>query len=308
MVDTSQAALSPNLAPGETRLPPSSVNVSAGERWLSLAAGAGLIATGFQRRSPGGVAMLVGGAYLLYRANSGHSFLYQKMGKRGGTEPRQVAKQQVTVLCSRQDAYRFWKDFERLPMFMQHLAHVTVTSPGQSHWVARVPGGLEVAWDAEVIEDRENELIAWRSLPGSQVETAGEVRFMEAPSDRGTEIHARIEYRAPGGMIGDAVARLLHDVTSHSMKEAMRRFKQLLETGEIPTTEGQASGREPPRLRPQLAVVTPIAAVIVEPSAPSEDDVGEASEESFPASDAPGWTATAASNLIGRPVQRSRRS
>lgn len=297
MMDSSQAAiLSPNLARGETWLPPSAVNVGMGERLLSLAAGVGLLATGFQKRSPWGVLMAVGGGYLMYRANSGHSSLYERMGVEGGAEPRQILKQQVTVQCSRDEAYRFWKDFEQLPTFMQHLARVTATCPGQSHWVAKMPGNIEVSWDAEVIEDRQGELIAWRSLPGSEIETAGEVRFLDAPGDRGTEVHARIEYRAPGGMIGQSAAAILHGMNSQLMKEDMRRFKQLLETGEIPTTEGQPSGREEPRLRTQYICLEQPTAMIVEPRSESTDEVAESSAESFPASDSPGWTSTSATS------------
>jgi uncharacterized membrane protein len=121
---------------------------------------------------------------------------------------------------------------------------VTVTSDQCSHWVARAPRGLTtLEWDAETTEDRENELIAWRSLPDADVDNQGVVRFQDAPDGRGTEVHVSIQYRPLAGAIGDALARLLNPISSQLIKEDLRRFKRLLETGEIPTTEGQPTGR-----------------------------------------------------------------
>ena len=154
----------------------------------------------------------------------------------GERRPPVRVQRSFTVDCSPEDAYRFWHDFENLPRFMAHLASVRILGPNRSHWVARAPMG-HVAWDAETTEDRPNELIAWRSVEGSDVENAGSVRFAPAPGDRGTEITVQVEYRPPAGRLGATVARLFGEEPSQQLKEDLRRFKQVLETGEVVRSE-----------------------------------------------------------------------
>ena len=146
----------------------------------------------------------------------------------------------VTVSRPVAEVFRFWRNFENLPRFMKHLRSVAQREAGVSHWVARGPAGLDVDWDARIINELEDKLIAWQSLEGSTISTAGSVNFREAP--RGTEVRVNLQYNPPGGKIGATVAWLLGEEPGSQIREDLRRFKQLIETGEIPTTEGQAAG------------------------------------------------------------------
>jgi uncharacterized membrane protein len=139
----------------------------------------------------------------------------------------------ITVRRPVEEVYSFWHTFENLPRFMRHLESVTVTGDRRSHWVATAPAGKTVEWDAEITEDRPNELIAWRSLPGSDVYNAGEVRFDPAPGNRGTEVRVAIEYRPPFGKLGSKVAMLWREEPRQQVADDLRHFKQVMETGEI---------------------------------------------------------------------------
>jgi uncharacterized membrane protein len=141
------------------------------------------------------------------------------------------------------ELYRYWRNFENLPKFMDHLESVRTTGEKRSHWVAKAPAGTTVEWDAEIINEKENELIAWRSLENADVDNAGSVRFQEAPAGRGTEVRVSLEYDPPGGMVGAAIAKLFGEAPDQQIQEDLRRFKQVMEAGERATTEGQASGR-----------------------------------------------------------------
>jgi uncharacterized membrane protein len=126
---------------------------------------------------------------------------------------------------------------------MNHLESVTTTGEGRSHWVAKAPAGSTVEWDAEIYNEKENELIAWRSLEGADVDNAGSVRFEPAAGDRGTTVRVTLRYDPPGGALGAAVARLFGENPDQQIDEDLRRFKQVMEVGEVVNTEGQPSGR-----------------------------------------------------------------
>ena len=142
-------------------------------------------------------------------------------------------KRSITVKRPIEEVYSFWHDFENLPRFMRHLESVSVTGDRRSHWVAKAPAGKTVEWDAETTEDRENELIAWRSLPGAGVYNAGEVRFNAAPGNRGTEVRVTLEYDPPMGKLGSKVAMLFREEPGQQVADDLRNFKQVMETGEI---------------------------------------------------------------------------
>ena len=150
----------------------------------------------------------------------------------------------VTVNRPVGELYAFWRDFERLPTVMPHLESVTVGADRRSHWIARGPLGTTVEWDAETIDEVPNELIAWQSLPGSTVQHAGNVRFRAAPGGRGTEVRVEMEYRPPGGPLGTAVAALTGEEPRQQLADALRRFKQVMETGEAIVSAATVTGHK----------------------------------------------------------------
>jgi uncharacterized membrane protein len=147
----------------------------------------------------------------------------------------------VTINRPVADVYRFWRDFENLPKFMKHLDSVAVREAGVSHWVACGPAGTTVEWDARIINEITNKVIGWQSLEGSTVSTAGSVNFDE--TSHGTRVTVHMQYNPPAGKLGAALAWLFGEEPSIQVRDDLRRLKQLFETGEIATTEGQPSGR-----------------------------------------------------------------
>ena len=152
-------------------------------------------------------------------------------------------KKSITINRSPEELYQFWHEFQNLPRFMNDLESVELTGEKRSHWIAKGPAGKRIEWDAEITEDRPNELIAWRSLEGSQVENSGAVRFEPARGKPGTVVRVEIEYRPPAGLLGATVAKFLGAEPKQQLHENLHRFRQLMETGEIITTEGQPAGR-----------------------------------------------------------------
>ncbi len=234
------------------------VNVGEMERWASAIGGGALAVYGITRLVQGNwlgaVLGLVGGS-LIYRGTTGHCTMYQSLGiNTAGTESNNPnvsvsagrgikVEKSVTVNRQPEELYRFWRNFENLPRFMDHLESVRVEGMGRSHWVAKAPAGTTVEWDAEIYNEKENELIAWRSLEGADVDNAGSVRFEAAPEGRGTIVRVSLKYDPPGGLIGSTFAKLFGEEPSQQIEEDLRRFKQVMEAGETPTTEGQPSGR-----------------------------------------------------------------
>jgi uncharacterized membrane protein len=155
----------------------------------------------------------------------------------------------TTVNRPIEQVYRFWRNFENFPRFMGHLESVTVIDARRSHWKAKAPAGMRVEWDAEIVEEREYDTISWRSLPHSDVRHTGHVRFRHAPGARGTEIHVELDYQPPAGRIGRFVAMMFGEEPERQIGDDLRRFKQLMETGEIPISDGPGLWRraEPPR-------------------------------------------------------------
>jgi uncharacterized membrane protein len=148
----------------------------------------------------------------------------------------------ITINKSPDECYRFWRNFDRFPEFMQHLDAVEKITDTRSHWKAKAPIGPSVEWDAEISADQPGELLTWHSVQGADVDNGGTVRFEPAPGGRGTIVRVEMQYRPPGGKAGALVARLFGENPSQQMDGDLRRFKQLIETGEITTTEGQSAG------------------------------------------------------------------
>lgn len=148
----------------------------------------------------------------------------------------------VAINTPPENAYRYWREFSNLPKFMQHLREVRVIDDKRSHWVAQLPTGAAVEWDSEIVNEKPNEWIAWRSTAGD-VQTGGLVRFERAPGGRGTILKTDFTYTPPAGAAGASVGKLLNSITEQQVKSELRRFKQLIETGEIATTRDQPAGR-----------------------------------------------------------------
>jgi uncharacterized membrane protein len=156
------------------------------------------------------------------------------------SDPRRV-RESITVRATTDEVYRFWHDFQNFPRFMAHLESVQVMN-GRSHWKATAPAGRTVEWDAEIVEDRPNELISWRSLPDAVVSNAGSVRFAPAPGDRGTEVTVELRYEPPGGTFAAAAAALTGEHPRQQVRDDLRRFKQVVETGSVVRSEGSPEG------------------------------------------------------------------
>lgn len=194
--------------------------------------GAGVLTfLALSRRSKKGVALALGGGLLAHRiANASSS-------------PRRFrAEASFSLNCSPAEAFQVWRNFENLPLFMRHLQSVTVSGDRRSQWTAIGPLGREVQWTAEIVDERANEWIIWRSLPGSDFFHSGSVEFRTDPTQRGTIVTAVMDYRPPAGVLGKTVASMLGKDPQFTIREDLRRFKALVESGEVPTIEGQSHG------------------------------------------------------------------
>ena len=239
-------------APGAAR------NVAEPERVGSVALGATLVALGLRRRDAGGIAAAIVGGVLIHRGATGHCPLYQALGvstgssdavledranRRGITgraatvNARRAIKVEraVTIAAPRSALYAFWRRFENLPRFMEHLESVTTQGDGRSHWVAKAPAGRTVEWDAELVNDVPDNIIAWRSIGDPDVPNAGAVNFSDAPAGRGTIVRVTLDYEPPAGRVGALVARLFGEDPDRQVREDLRKFKQLMETGAVTT-------------------------------------------------------------------------
>ena len=217
------------------------------DNWLALGTGALLLLVGASRRSAIGTCLAMSSAPLLCRGITGSwpfvltGYVQPDITKTALDGEREVhVRESVQLEIPLAEAYRFWRRLENLPRFMTHLNRVSETSDGTSHWVAAGPAGLAVEWDAEVINEIENKLLAWRSLPGSDVVTAGSVNFGAARGGRSTQITVHLQYAPPAGKAGALVASLVGREPSQTVREDLRHFRQLLEAGEIPRATATA--------------------------------------------------------------------
>ncbi len=224
----------------------SEMNVGDSERTFSLL-GAGLaMYLALTRPAAAKLPLAAGGAYLLYRWLAGKDPVYELLNiqRSPGNRDHLYVRRAITINRPRADVFAFWRNFENLPRFMQHLQEVRVSADGRlSHWITSAPLGQTVEWDAEVVEERPNELIAWRSLPGSGLENSGRVTFRDARGFKGTEVDLVLEYRPPLGSASIAMARLFGEQPWQQVCDDLKRFKQVMETGEVPTIFAQSSGR-----------------------------------------------------------------
>jgi uncharacterized membrane protein len=225
-------------------------NVSKNERLVSLAAGSIVATLGVGRRDLTGLLIAGVGAGLIYRGATGHCHMYEALGVDTGTAERDSrarkahAAQSFSINRSAEDLYSYWRNLENLPAIMSHLESVRVIDDRRSHWVAKAPriAGGRIEWDAEITEDESNRRIAWRSLAGAGIENSGSVEFIPLPNDRGTAVRVVMDYAPPAGQLTMTVAKLLGQSPGSQIREDLRKFKRVMELGEIPTIDGQPRG------------------------------------------------------------------
>ncbi|HEY2379996.1 MAG TPA: SRPBCC family protein [Terriglobia bacterium] len=177
-------------------------------------------------------------------------------------------KKAVTVNGTAEHLYQYWRDLKNLPRLFENVLSVDVLDETHSHWTLKAPGGMTMEWDAEITVDRENDMIGWRSLDGADIDNAGYIRFERATGGRGTVVRVALQYNPPAGKLGAALSTLFGERPASQIQEALRKFKQVMETGEIPIAMDERKLTH------------------------SEEPVEAASEDSFPASDPPAWTGT----------------
>jgi uncharacterized membrane protein len=233
------------------------VNVAPNERLASALIGVTLGCLAFTKKDGGASALRAPLAafstYLIYRSVTGNCPLYSALRTGTNAEPRNPnaviphgqgikIDKAITIQKSAAELYSFWRNFENLPRFMKHLEAVSVMDDTHSTWRAKAPLGQHVSWKAQLIVDEPNERIAWRSIEPMDIPNAGTVLFKELPSGRGTTVEVTLEYNPPAGMLGALVAKLFGEEPGMQVEDDLRRFKQLMETGEISTNEGQPHG------------------------------------------------------------------
>ena len=224
-------------------------HTSTEARLASLVGGAALITIAARDRSWRSLGLALAGAPLVWRGATGSwpavpRAVAQRLPESLSSEALPATVEtSVTINRPRQELWEFWRKLENLPRFMRHLESVRELGDGRSHWVGKSPVGLRVEWEAEIVEERETRLLSWRSLPGSRVHNAGSVFFEDAVGGRGSTVRVVMEVSPGGGLGGRAVSKVLGPITNQQVHEDLRRFKSLLEAGEIPTTDGQPAGR-----------------------------------------------------------------
>jgi uncharacterized membrane protein len=244
---------------------PGSNNNENLERAAYVIAGTFLAYYGVRKRSIWGVGLGLAGADLVRRGALGTGLL----APRSWTQIEGA----VTIDKPGPEIYSFWRDFSNVPQFLPQLQSVKSTGPYTSHWTACLPKGKRLEWDAELTQDVENELIEWKSVPGSLIDHSGSVHFEDAPGGRGTVVRMELRYKVPGGRTLSAVAKALGANPNMFVTGTLRRLKSLLEVGQIATTTGQVRGKIPESTEKH----------------DQERRVQHASENSFPASDAPAY-------------------
>jgi len=222
------------------------VNVPQNERTISLIGGSVLTVLGvvvaITRRNPVGALIALVGGGMVYQGTTGHSPLYRLMGSNRAvrTNPQSVSVPHeqgehvvavVTINRPVEELYAIWRNFQNLANIMSHIEKVDISDDTHSRWTVKVPAGMFVSWDAEIINEVKNEVIGWRSLHNAQVANAGSVRFRPAPYEKGTEMRVTLEYVAPGQRLGVAVAKWLGQNPEQQLQDDLERFKMYIESG-----------------------------------------------------------------------------
>ena len=227
-------------------------NISATEKWVSTFGGAALALAGYNRSN---TALGLVGVGLVARGVSGFCPVSAAIGRNSASTDTRAAlggsrgvrvEAATTIYRPVEEVYAYWRQIENLPLFTDHLDEVRDLGGGRSRWTATGPLGVPVTWDAEIINDVPPELISWRSVADSDVVSAGSVRFKAAGGDHGTQVRVKLQYEPPAAKLDATVAWLFGEDPQTQIEEDLRRFKQLLETGEISTAERYRSASTTP--------------------------------------------------------------
>ncbi len=165
------------------------------------------------------------------------------LARETAADPNVYLDRTIIVNKTPRECYDYWRDLRNVARFTLRLEKVVPVDERRSRWILRIPGGALIEWESEIVEDRPGERLVWRSTQNAPFQHAGSINFHPAPGDRGTFVTVGMHYRAPGGLVGTTLARILGSDPMGEVRENLRRFKQLIETGEIPTTAGQPAGR-----------------------------------------------------------------
>lgn len=220
-------------------------NVGGGERLASAASGGILALLGLGRRDATGMVIAGIGGALVLRGATGYCPMYASLGVDTSASADIVVRESLLVNRSPEEIYAFWRNFENLPSFMSHLESVEQIDERRSHWVAKAPSiiGGEVEWDAEITADEPNGRIAWQTVPESEIEHRGSVRFVRVLGDRGTSVRVELQYKSPAGKAGQLLAKLFGEEPEMQIHDDLRKLRQIMEIGEVLTIEGQPHGR-----------------------------------------------------------------
>ncbi|MDQ1473274.1 MAG: hypothetical protein QOJ99_4754 [Bryobacterales bacterium] len=217
-------------------------NIGTAERWISLALGTEFLYRSLKKRNTSALPAAIIGSGLVYRGLMNYCPLYSALGiDRSSRLHGPDAAVTIIVAKPPAELYRFWRDVQNAPLFMSHVSAVHVLDQTHSEWTMTLPGGHSFQWTAEITADEPDSGFEWRSAKGSPFSVNGNVRFKKAHGCRGTQVIASIRFSRSGG--GSLLGKLATPLAKYSVRNDLARFKSLMEAGEIPTTEGQPSGR-----------------------------------------------------------------
>jgi uncharacterized membrane protein len=231
---------------------PGEINVGIAERLASMIAGGLLVGWGIRKHSAAGIAGAVVGADLIYRGVRGHCNMYAVLGvntagvAKPGSEIRADApevRRSITIDRSPEELYEFWRDPINLAHIVAHFAQVTPRPHGITHWRVRGPLKQVLEWDSRYIEEQPGLKLVWETIPGSTFVNRGEITFEPASQGAGSEVRLIMQFEPPLGPVGLGVVKALKMLPRGIAGKSLRRFKSLVETGEVPSLRRNPSGR-----------------------------------------------------------------
>jgi uncharacterized membrane protein len=239
--------IEPAARPASEPVKAPAINVSLSERIGSVVAGTFLLGLALRHRSVAGVVSAVVGLSLVKRGATGRCSVYKNLDINTARPRRRRSDNfvhgSVTIKRSADELYHQWRDPGNFSKIFDHFARITVTSNESSHWVIGAPLNKKIEWDAWITEERPSEVIKWKSSDDSDLPNGGQLRFRPAPGDKGTELILELHFSPPGGKLGKRLADILGVVPRSIAQQALRRFKSLIEAGEIPRADYQPEAR-----------------------------------------------------------------